>query len=502
MTKKIAWINTLIFSLILLIVAFFIPQKAPAWQSNSETKPEGNSDAVNIELLELVYRLVKQNYVDEVDSQVLYKGAMEGMLNALNDPYTSYVYDDTLVGKDLQDTTEGVFCGIGVHITKPVVSTPDRPAYVEIASPIEDTPGFKAGLQSGDYITEIEGTPTEEITIDDVLNKLRGKEGTPVKIKILRGKNLEFSLTIVRALIEVPTVKYTKIGKDIAYIRLIEFNPNSAKRVIEALKDLQAQGCSKLIFDLRNNPGGLLSSSIDIASIFLQSGTVVSTKGRARGTNNEYIVKKIEEKAPEEMPIVVLLNLGSASASEIVAGALKDHRRAYLVGTKSYGKGLVQNIEPLTQKERVKITIARYYSPSGANIDKLGIYPDLVVEPLKFTEEEEKNANELLNTSEIPNFTRSKKTLTRAEMLDFAKQLEKKYKIRAALILRLIKVEYNRSHSTPIIDYDDDEQLRAAVKLLREKDVNDLCSKTKSLLEMQTEEKEKNDAKEKDKKNK
>ncbi|UTC61281.1 S41 family peptidase [Treponema sp. OMZ 788] len=487
MNKRITWINTIIFLTLLLAAVFFMPQKAPA-TSNSASDPEAAD--TNLKYLESVYKLLQENYVDEIDPAVLYKGAMEGMLNSLEDPYTSYIFKDTTVGHDLEDTTTGVFCGIGVHITKSNISTPERPAYVEIASPIEGTPGWRAGLQPGDYIIEIDGVKTEDITQEDVLNMLRGKEGTQVTIKILRGKNLTFDLTITRALIEVPTIKYTKIGKDIAYIRLIEFNPNSAKRITEAIENLQAEGCTKLILDLKNNPGGLISSSIDVASIFLDSGLVVSTKGRARGTSEAYKVRRFVQKVPKNMPIVVLINEGSASASEIVSGALKDHKRAYLVGTRSYGKGLVQSVVQLSEKELVKLTIARYYSPSGANIDKLGILPDLEVIRPNFTPEEEKSVLELLKTSKIADFTRSKTSLKKTEMIDFAKKLGEEYNVRHELILRLVKVEYYRSHESPVID-EDDEQLKAAVNLLTTKDVNALCKTTKTLFEMQEEEKAK-----------
>ncbi len=488
MSKKITWINTIIFSGLLLAAVFFMPQQAPAAPNDEE---DSNSADINMELLESVYEMLKTDYVDEVDPELLYKSAMEGMLNSLQDPYTSYIYKNTSVGYDLQDTTSGVFCGIGVHITKASVSTPGRPAYVEIASPIEDTPGWKAGLQSGDYITEIDGTHTEDITQEDVLNMLRGREGSEVTLKILRGKSMEFEVKIKRALIEVPTVKFTKIDKDIAYIRLIEFNPNSAKRIIEAITKLQEEGCSKLILDLRNNPGGLITSSIDVSSIFLESGEVVSTKGRVASANASYNAKRFGTKIPASMPMVILINEGSASASEIVSGALKDHKRAYLIGTKSYGKGLVQHIIPLTQNESVKITTARYYSPSGANIDKLGILPDLEVKRPQFTPEQEENAIKLLNTSEIADFTRSKKMLSRAEMIDFAKVLEKKYAIPVNLILPLIKNEYHRSHAAPVIDIDDDNQLQAAVKVLNTQNVNELLKNTKTLLQMQEEEKAK-----------
>lgn len=485
MNKRITWINTIIFLALLLAAIFFMPQRAPA-TSNSES--DTNNADVNLRYLESVYKLLQENYVDEIDPSLLYKGAMEGMLNSLQDPYTSYIFRDTTVGHDLEDTTTGVFGGIGVHITKANVSTPERPAYVEVASPIEGTPGWRAGLQPGDYIIEIDGVKTEDITQEDVLNMLRGKEGTQVTIKVLRGKNLKFDLTLTRAIIEVPTIKYTKIGKDIAYIRLIEFNPNSAKRITEAIEKLQEEGCTKLIFDLKNNPGGLITSSIDVASIFLESGVVVSTKGRARNTSETYNVRRFVKKLPKDMPIVVLINEGSASASEIVAGALKDHKRAYLVGTRSYGKGLVQSVVQLSEKELVKLTIARYYSPSGANINKQGILPDLEVTRPSFTPDEEKSVLELLKTSKIANFTRSKSSISKNEMVDFSKKLGKEYNVRHELILSLVKVEYYRSHESPVID-EDDEQLQAAINLLRTKDVNTLCKTTKTLFEMQEEEK-------------
>lgn len=485
MNKRITWINTIIFLALLLAAIFFMPQRAPA-TSNSES--DTNNADVNLRYLESVYKLLQENYVDEIDPSLLYKGAMEGMLNSLQDPYTSYIFKDTTVGHDLEDTTTGVFGGIGVHITKANVSTPERPAYVEVASPIEGTPGWRAGLQPGDYIIEIDGVKTEEITQEDVLNMLRGKEGTQVTIKVLRGKNLKFDLTLTRAIIEVPTIKYTKIGKDIAYIRLIEFNPNSAKRITEAIEKLQEEGCTKLIFDLKNNPGGLITSSIDVASIFLESGVVVSTKGRARNTTETYNVRRFVKKLPKDMPIVVLINEGSASASEIVAGALKDHKRAYLVGIRSYGKGLVQSVVQLSEKELVKLTIARYYSPSGANINKQGILPDLEVTRPSFTPDEEKSVLELLKTSKIANFTRGKPSISKNEMVDFSKKLGKEYNVRHELILSLVKVEYYRSHESPVID-EDDEQLQAAINLLRTKDVNALCKTTKTLFEMQEEEK-------------
>ena len=469
-------------SMLTVLFAFFFFLSVVLLPSRMVAQTETESEYVkanHIRSIKFVYDYLQAYYVDPVSAEVLYKGALEGMLNALQDPYTTYISADTTIGRDLQDTQSGSFGGIGVTITKKAVSTPEMPAYVEVTSPIEGTPGWRAGLQPGDGITQ-----------EDVLSKLRGKPGTDVILKILRGKKLEFSVKITRAIIEVPTVKHEMIDSEVGYVRLITFNPNSAPRLEEAMSDLQKRGAKKIIFDLRGNPGGLITSAIDVASIFLHKGFVVSTKSRIPNHNMVYNVNDKITKLPLDIPVVLLINQGSASASEIVAGALKDYKRAYLVGSKTYGKGLVQQIVPLSREDSFKLTVSRYYSPSDANIDKLGIPPDLKIEYDSFTEDEEKEAMRLLESNEISKFTHSKKDLTKAEMEAFAKKLSSSYKIREKLLMMMIRSEYSRNHIIPTFDLDYDDALKASYDLIKTKNVLELCKTTKTTYELQQQEKQ------------
>jgi len=304
-------------------------------------------------------------------------------------------------------------------------------------------------------------------------------------LKILRGKKMEFSVKIKRAIIEVPTVKYEMLHDEIGYVKLITFNPNSSPRLQQAILDLQKKGAKKIVFDLRNNPGGLISAAIDVASIFLHKGFVVSTKSRIPSHNVVYDVKENVTKLPLDVPLVVLINQGSASASEIVAGALKDYKRAYLVGNTTYGKGVVQQIVPLSRDDSFKFTVSRYYSPSDANIDKLGIPPDLKIESDKFSEDEEKEAVQLLESNDIGKFTHSKKQLSKDEMEAFAKELAKKYKIREKFLHLMIRNEYARNHVMPIVDLEYDEVLKKAYELLKNENVLEMCKHTKTTFELQ-----------------
>jgi len=474
---------TAFFAFFFFLSVVFLPESIAA-QSEYESDYTKNA---HMKAIRYVYEFLQAYYVDPVSADVLYKGALEGMLNALGDPYTTYISSDTVMGRDLQDTQSGSFGGIGVTITKKAVSTPEFPAYVEVTSPIDGTPGWKAGLQTGDYITEIDGTRTDGITQEEVLNKLRGRPGTEVALKILRGKKMEFSVKIKRAIIEVPTVKYEMLDREVGYLKLITFNPNSSPRLQEAIEDLQRKGAKKIIFDLRNNPGGLISAAIDVASIFLHKGFVVSTKSRIPSHNVVYDVNEKVKKLPLNVPIVLLINQGSASASEIVAGALKDYKRAYLVGSTTYGKGLVQQIVPLSREDSFKFTVSRYYSPSDANIDRLGISPDLKIESEKFTEDEEKEAVRLLESNDIAKFTYSKKTLSRDEIEAFAKELAKKYEIRGKFLKLMIRNEYSRNHVMPVVDLEYDEALKKSYELIKNENVLELSKRTKTTFELQQE---------------
>ena len=234
-----------------------------------------------------IFDFVQQNYVEEIDPKILYEGAIKGMLDAIGDPYTLYL--DTKAMRSLNDTTAGTFGGVGLTISKAMTSTPEKPAYVEVSSPVEDGPGAKAGIQSGDYIVAINDLPTPEMTMDEVPSLLRGEVGTPVTVSILRGTNMRFDVKLVRALIEVPTAKFGMIeGTSIGYVRLIEFTPETPKRLQNALDLFGQNNYTGMILDLRDNPGGLINSASDVADKFIDEGVIVSTKSRLAFENQEF----------------------------------------------------------------------------------------------------------------------------------------------------------------------------------------------------------------------
>ncbi|MGP1576091.1 MAG: S41 family peptidase [Treponema sp.] len=472
------WFLTCLFSISLLFAVAFAPNIF------AQTNTQPRESAFYLQKFQSLYEFLQMYYVDPVEAETLYQGAVEGMLNALKDPYTMLIDNTSLTGVDLHDTTTGFFGGIGVSFVKPLVSTPEKPAYVEVSSPIEDTPSWKAGIQSGDLITAIENESTIKMTHSDVVSKLRGKIGTPVTLTIQRGKTLEFPLTLTRAKIEVPTIKYEMLDNKIGYIRLIDFNPNASRRIREAMESMQQKGADKLILDLRNNPGGLISAAVDTASLFIENGTIVSTKSRIPQQN---IVFEKNPKIPavfKDMPLVVLINKGSASASEILAGVLKDYKRAYLVGETTFGKGSVQQILDLTQNSSFKVTVARYYVPSDVNIDKTGIKPDrtvLLYPP--FTPEDEKKLEKLFKDAKIPTFIKEHATLSSQEITAYAEKLAAEYQLNKEVLRLLIRQEYNNKHTTPITDIAYDQQLQAAVTILTKENLADLLQKTTTVRE-------------------
>ncbi len=440
-----------------------------------------------VKKLNSVFDFVLQNYVDELDPKILYEGALKGMLDAIGDPYTLYL--DTSAMRDLTDTTSGNFGGVGLSISKPTESTPGKPAYVEVASPIDDTPGAKAGIQSGDLIVAVDGNPTDTITMNEVLNLLRGEIGTPVTVTILRGASMKFDVTMVRALIEVPTVKYGMVeGTKIGYAKLIQFTPDTAIRLQEALDSFEKANYKGLIIDLRDNPGGLITSAVDVANKFIDDGPIVSTKSRLLFENQQFTASKNTTTVKKDIPIVVLINKGAASASEIVSGALKDYHLAYLVGERTYGKGSVQQVIPLSNTDGIKITMARYYTPSDTNIDKIGIPPDLEVMNLPvFSEEEEKRYMELI-TSNIINDTVDKyQNMKESEIVAEGKKISEKYNLDSRLIRRLLRVQVLKSQPSPLYDMDWDVQLKEAINVINKGDFNKLVKNTKTLKQLQDE---------------
>ena len=323
-----------------------------------------------------MFERVRANYVDPVTDKQLIEHALTGMLANL-DPHSSYLTEKDY--GDMRVQTKGEFGGLGIEVTM------DN-GFVKVVSPIDDTPAFKAGILAGDYITHINDEPVMGLALDEAVDKMRGKVGTSVKLTVRReGVDEALTFELKRDVIRIKSVRYHVEQNNVGYIRVTTFNENTVDGVEAAIADIKKQvGDEKLIgyiLDLRNNPGGLLDQAVGLADMFLEKGEIVSTRGRNEEDN------KRNNATPGDLaqgkPIIVLINGGSASASEIVSGALQDHRRAILLGTKSFGKGSVQTVIPLPGNGAMRLTTARYYTPSGRSIQALGIDPDIVVEQAK-----------------------------------------------------------------------------------------------------------------------
>lgn len=334
----------------------------------------------NLKLFTEVLDLVEKNYVEEVDSKALIQGAVNGMLKSL-DPHSLFLTQEMY--KELKVDTEGRFGGVGIEISlvKDVLT---------VVAPIEDTPAYLAGVKAADQIIKIDGNSTKDITITEAVKKLRGTKGTKVTITIMReGEPAPFDVNITRAEIKVRSVRTKTYEGNYGYIRIAAFQERTADDLRLALQDLDKnlKPFRGLIIDLRNNPGGLLPQAIDVSDIFLKSGTIVSTKGRVKGMDARATAR--DQGDEPLVPIVVLLNEGSASAAEIVAGALQGNKRATVVGTRSFGKASVQTIIPLEAGNALKLTTAKYYTPDGRSIHGEGIIPDLEIKYVKPANEKE-----------------------------------------------------------------------------------------------------------------
>ena len=318
-----------------------------------------------------VFDLIQKNYVEDVEDEKVIEFAINGMLQAL-DPHSGYMNTDQYI--EMQEETEGEFGGLGIEVTM-------ENGFIKIITPIDDTPAAKAGVMPGDYITHINGESIQGQSLQESVEKLRGLVGTSVEISIARaGEDEVLIKSIKRAIITVQAVKFRR-EDNVGYIRLISFSEQAGKGIKKAIKDLQKEigekNISGFILDLRNNPGGLLGQSIDVTNHFLSSGEIVSTKGRDKRNIARFDASKGD--LTNGKPLVILINEGSASASEIVAGALQDHKRAIILGAQSYGKGSVQTIFPLNDRSAIRMTTALYYTPSGDSIHKVGVTPDIEV---------------------------------------------------------------------------------------------------------------------------
>ena len=344
----------------------------------------------NIEVFSEVLGKIEKNYVNDVDREKLIHGAIKGMLKAL-DPHSSFMEPDGY--KEMMIETKGSFSGVGIEITV-------RDDILTVVSPIEGTPAFKAGVKAGDQIIMVEGKPTKDLVIMEAVKLIRGKKGTKVKLTIRREgaeKPIDFSIT--RDVIPIKSVRSLLLPSEIGYIRISTFQSKTDKELSKALKDLAKEKELKgLILDLRNNPGGLLSQAIKVSDEFLDSGVIVSIKGRDKQEEKSLAHKNKNNK---NYPIIVLVNGGSASASEIVAGALQDNKKALILGTKTFGKGSVQAIFTLSDGSGLRLTTAVYYTPSGRSIQASGIEPDIKVAFIPPNKKEEEKKHHMLRESDL-----------------------------------------------------------------------------------------------------
>jgi len=342
-----------------------------------------NSDELyqKIDLFSEVLERIKEDYVDDVDQAEVMDAAINGVLQSL-DPYSAYMNQEMF--DSMETETKGAFGGLGIEVGM-------EAGVVKVISPIDDTPASRAGVKAGDYIVRIDNVQVQGKTLMEAVNLMRGPPGAPIEITIRRkGEKKAIVVKIVREIIQVKSVTAKVIDNNIGYFRLTSFNENSGRQLKSKIDEIRAKNeINRFILDLRNNPGGLLTQAVKISDFFLNDGEIVSTRGRSKRENRKWFAKKGDQI--NGMPLIVLINYGSASASEIVAGALKDHKRAILIGENSYGKGSVQSIIPLKNKGAIRLTISKYYLPSGKSISEIGVIPDFEVE--------EENEDFVINTA-------------------------------------------------------------------------------------------------------
>ena len=323
-----------------------------------------------IDLFSEVLNKIDKEYVESINQSDAMDAAINGVLQSL-DPYSAYMSPEML--DDMQTETSGQFGGLGIEVGM-------EHGVVKVISPIDDTPASRAGVKAGDYIVKINDIQVQGKSLTEAVELMRGKVGSEIKITVRRrGVKKAIIFNITREIIKIQSVKSKYIDNNIGYLRLTSFNENSGDQIKKKIKDFNKKSDLKgYILDLRNNPGGLLSQAIKITDFFLEDGEIVSTKGRKKSENKKWFAKKGD--LTNGKTLIILINYGSASASEIVAGALKDHKRAILVGENSYGKGSVQSIIPLRNKGAIRLTISKYYLPSGESISEVGVTPDIEVE--------------------------------------------------------------------------------------------------------------------------
>jgi carboxyl-terminal processing protease len=465
--ERLLWLSATAGLFVVLLVTL-VPVTVAAQSQTSQ-------DERLLNMFERVYDFVRQNYVEEVDPEVLIEGALDGMFQSLEDPHSAYLTAEEM--RDLRDTTRGQFGGVGMYIAKQGEDESEDGdgedgGFVEVVAPIEDTPAFRSGIMAGDLIVEIEGESTRPLDIDQVVNRLRGEPGTTVEVLIRRGTSHNLTVELTRAIIEVPTVKHAMIDDSIAFLRIIQFTPYTNQRVEESLREFAEEGYESLIIDLRQNPGGLLSGVVDTADLFFEEGTIVGTRGR-KASENEVFRADPGTSVPEDIPIVVLIDEGSASAAEIMAGALKDRDRAYLIGETTYGKGSVQEVH-VVGTGGFRLTMSKYYTPDGTYIEDNGIEPDEVVKPPELSDAEVESLTRITDEQLVTAFVDEHPEPSESEVQSFINDLrEQDIELSERRIRKMVRDEVNRRNNvSPAYDLEFDVMLQEAVRLLRENRVS------------------------------
>ncbi len=374
-----------------------------------------------------IFGRIKNNYVEEVDDKELLNNAIRGMLAGL-DPHSTYLDLDDF--KELREGTSGEFGGLGIEVTM-------ENGFVKVVSPIDDTPAAEAGVKAGDLVIRLDDTPVKGLSLGEAVDIMRGKPGSKLLLTIIReGADKPLKIEITRAIIKVKSVKNRMLEPGYGYVRISTFASRTGASLKEALKTLKEENggdLKGLVLDLRNNPGGLLDAAIDVSDTFITKGLIVYTEGRVQNSNQKFNAK------PNDLlkgaPLVVLVNGGSASASEIVSGALQDHNRAVILGTKTFGKGSVQTVMPLTNDTAVKMTTARYYTPSGRSIQAEGIVPDIILDPVKISKFEGENIA-MLRERDLSKHLENTMAKKEAEALEQGTKDNKDEKDKAPLAVR------------------------------------------------------------------
>lgn len=454
--ERVLWIAVTV--ILLSAVAFFgFSPRLLAGTSEEET-------TAYFSVLREALQVIQDKYVDVDKTQTkrLIEGALKGLFDSLEDPYSAYLSAEDM--RDMDDTITGSFSGIGATITKVEKGA-------EVVAPIDGSPAYRAGIHAGDVILKVDETVVADMRLNDIVKIIKGPAKTPVKLLLLRGETVQFELTIIRDEVEVPTVKRAMLPDGIGYLRIIQFTPLTYDKCREAIQFFKQNRYASLVIDVRNNPGGLLDSVVKISNLFVGEGVIVSTRSDHLASENKtYYASRSRLAVEASVPIAILTDRGSASASEILAGVLKDTGRGTLVGEKTYGKGSVQQIMWLGNwGAGMRLTMSRYFTPSNVSIDKIGIEPEIKVEEPKLSPKEEADLTELLTTSVLKDFVKANPAPADAQVGSFLTDLRARgIELPDRYLRRLVRNEVNRTNNDPpIFDLEYDLVLQAALEAIR-----------------------------------